>query len=198
MSTVSAQRTKDDIRKILENPLDREWSIQGLGMLRTYLDDKKVQRLHVWSDEARGMWDGASELHTHPWDMISIIMAGRLEQHRFVAFLPTLKEPATHMQQKILCGEGGGLCGLPERALLRQMSPEFYKEGDVYRQGWWEIHRTRPADGTVTIIARDFTSDPDHAFVYWPVGEDWVSAEPRPATEDEIIRITQRSLERWF
>lgn len=191
--TVSTPISKNDIAKILADPLDREWSIQGLGMLRTYLDGSKIQRLHVWSDQAK--YDDASELHTHPWDMTSTIVAGRLEQHRFVA---SLEAEPTHMQQKILCGEGGGLCGAPRPVALRQMHPEFYGKGAVYRQYWWEIHRTRPADGTVTIIARDFTSDPDHAYVYWPVGQEWVTAEPRPATNDEIIRITNNALVRWF
>lgn len=195
--SVSRPYTKEDIAEILIDWEQREWSIQGLGMLRTYLDENKVSRLHVWSDDAK--YEDASELHTHPWDMASVVMAGVLEQTRYVAFSEQAAgEPPTHREQKILCGEGGGLCGGPQNVVLRQMHPEFYREGDLYRQYWWEIHRTRPKNGTVTIIVRDFTADPDHAFVYWPVGQEWVSAEPRPATPEEVERITQRSLELWF
>lgn len=197
MSPVSRQMTKADVADILLKAHEREWSIQGLGMLRTYLDEGKVQRLHVWSDEAK--FEGASELHTHPWNMTSIVMAGVLEQQRFIVdALPERDEAPTHMEQTILCGEGGGLCGAPRPVLLREMHPEFYGEGGMYRQKWWEIHRSRPKNGTVTVIARDFTDDPDHAYVYWPYGEEWVTAEPRTATPEEVERVTRNALDLWF
>lgn len=181
------------VYNILEEPLERDWTIQGLGMLRTYLDPEKTLRLHVWSDGAR--FENVSELHTHPWDMLSTIIVGELRQHRYV---PALDMDATHMCQKILCGEGGGLCDAPRQVALREMLPEDYDSGDSYRQLWWEIHRSEPMDGTVTLVQRQFTSDPDHAYVFWPVGEEWVTAEPRPATEDEVLRICEDSLAKWF
>lgn len=187
---------KHEIGNILADPLGRDWSLQGLGMLRLYLTEDKSERLHVWSDLAK--YDNVSELHTHPWDMTSLVVAGSVAQYRYVVFSHEFDKYPSHMEQKILCGEGGGLCGAPRTVLLREMYPEVYVAGQTYRQKWWEVHRTQPENGAVTIIKRDFTEDPDHAFVYWPWGEEWVTAEPRPATEDEIIRITNNALVRHF
>jgi len=36
------------------------------------------------------------------------------------------------------------------------------------------------------------------ANVFGPIGEQWVSAAPRKATEDEIWKVTRDSLRRWF
>jgi len=188
---------KDEVANILADPLGRgDWSIQGLGMLRLYLDEQHVERLHVWSDMAR--YDQVSELHTHPWDMLSVIVAGHIRQERFVAFERRMGQKSSHMRQMIQCGEGGGPIGIPDDVLLREMPSEDYAEGDQYVQYWWEIHRTRPADGSVTIITRQFTDDPDHAYVFWPIGQEWVTAEPRLATKDEILRITNNALVKWF
>lgn len=190
--------TKEDLQAILLHPTDHEWSLQGLGMLRTYLDPERTMRLHVWSNDAK--FQDVSELHTHPWDMTSTVIVGELKQERYV---PSLGDEATHMCQKILCGEGGGLCDVPRTVGLRMMLPEFYYglgEGgeSEYHQLWWEIHRSVPADGTCTLVEREFTADPDHAYVFWPVGEEWVSAEPRPATEEEVFAITGKALDLWF
>lgn len=185
--------TKTLVQQILEEPMEHDWTIQGLGMLRMYLDEGRTLRLHVWSDAAR--YENVSELHTHPWDMLSQIVVGELRQHRFV---PSLDDEVTHMCQKILCGEGGGLCDAPRPVGLRAMLPEEYVSGDTYRQLWWEIHRSEPMDGTVTCVKREFTSDPDHAYVFWPAGEEWVTAEPRPATEEEVLALTENALEKWF
>lgn len=185
----------EELETLLMNPLEHEWTIQGLGMLRTYLDPEKTLRLHVWADLAR--YDNVSELHTHPWDMKSDILIGSIRQHRYVPALDPDLFP-THRCQKILCGEGGGLCGIPTFAHLREMLPETYSAGDSYRQLWWEIHRSDPMDGTVTLVERQFTADPDHAYVFWPHGEEWVTAEPRPATEEETKDICDNALDLWF
>lgn len=57
-----------------------------------------------------------------------------------------------------------------------------------------------PLDGTVTLITRSVPEgkSPDHAQVFWPKDSWWVSAEPRPATESEIFRITDYALKVWF
>jgi hypothetical protein len=58
--------------------------------------------------------------------------------------------------------------------------------------------RAPPNPGTVTIVERRFKADTEHAFVFYPRNEKWVSAEPRPATPEEVITITQIALRRWF
>lgn len=66
----------DLVRPILADPLadGREWTIQGLGMLRTYLGDDKTNRLHVWHSGAQV--PDVTMMHTHPWAFTSIVLAG--------------------------------------------------------------------------------------------------------------------------
>jgi hypothetical protein len=54
------------VRSILEDPM-RQWTVQGLGMLRTYLPDNA--RLHIWNPALK--FEEVSEHHTHPWDLVS-------------------------------------------------------------------------------------------------------------------------------
>ena len=75
---------------------------------------------------------------------------------------------------------------------------EIYNAGDSYEQESDEIHLSMPDDGTVTIINRTFKDDVDHASVFWRMDENFVSAEPRDATRDEVSAITQHSLRTWF
>ena len=157
-----------------ENPT-RKWTLQGLGMLRTYVDEAETMRLHIW--DSRFAVPGVSEMHTHPWDMVSRVVSGEVYNRKFV---PT-DGGYPYMRQKLLCGAGGGLCGVPERVELSTGKGELVLPGESYSQAWHEIHVSEPADGTVTLIRRVFGSDRDHAYVFWPEGEEWVSAEPRQA-----------------
>lgn len=173
-----------------------DWTIQGLGMLRTYIGGKDV-RLHVW-DERYDV--GASPMHTHPWDMTSKIIAGQLSQRRYLDLGAghSMEGALPYKRQTIFCGAGGGLEGTPEDWLLCPCIEEVYSPGDVYSQWSSEIHTTQSLRGTVTLVSRTFGGDVDRAYVYWPHDEEWVSAEPRDATPDEVYDILSHSLSRWF
>ncbi len=60
------------------------------------------------------------------------------------------------------------------------------------------IHDTGYGDGTVSLVTRTFLEDTEHAQVYIPAGQSWVSAEPRNATDDEVERITALALVRML
>jgi hypothetical protein len=186
---------KSLVKKILESPTDHEWTLQGLGMLRLYLDDER--RLHVW--DSRYAVENVSQMHTHPWNFKSHVVAGELHNTRFVV-VDSEPAPTTAKEfnkQTIFCGVGGGLVDSPRKVHLDVYSQEFYSERESYDELAHEIHISQPVDGTVTIVKREFLEDADHALVFWETGE-WVSAEPRPATEKEILDITSYSLNRWF
>lgn len=182
--------TKAVVKAILERADTFEWSLQGLGMLRLYLASDI--RLHVWS--SRHAVEEVSLIHTHPWHFTSTIVAGKLRNVRY----ETHPDGQRFMRQALLCGSGGGLMGEPEAVKLRVAVDERYAEGDVYSQAAADRHASFPEDGTVTIIRRTNTDDPDHALVFWPFGRDWVSAEPRLATPTEVREITCNALSRWF
>lgn len=182
---------KDLVQAILEQPHEHEWTLQGLGMLRMYLS--KERRLHVW--DSQFAVDNVSEMHTHPWDFRSLVVAGKIRNYKYVE----VNEPRSYLyyRQQIHCGEGGGLVGVPTTVRLQEQPVEEYRERETYEERAEEIHISRPLDGSVTIVKRIFKEDTEHAFVYWKDGS-WVSAEPRKATYEEVETITQHSLNTWF
>lgn len=182
------------IKAILEHPGDFEWSLQGFGMMRLYLAPEV--RLHVW--DSRYRVDGVTDMHTHPWHFHSEVIAGEVVNTRYCQTTLADGSGDHYRQKEILCGVGGHETGREQRVALVRDPPEEIIAGQTYTQLAHEIHSSAPADGTVTIITRAFLDDVDHAFVYAREGSDWVSAEPRPATAQEVKEITQRALEIWF
>lgn len=177
--------------QILEDPTRYEWSLQGFGMLRFYITQEI--RLHIW--DSRYRVGNVSGIHTHPWHFTSTVLAGQIEQYRYHRY-HTAHGLSGFDEYVIRAGEGGGLEGIPTPVLLRRSPLEIVKAGDHYKQRAEEIHLSQPVDGTVTIVFRELADpkDADHAYVYVPAGEEWVSAEPRVATEKEIFDIAARAL----
>lgn len=182
---------KQLVKAILTSPTRLKWSAQGLGMLRTYLSPEV--RLHIWDSSLKVY--GASPLHTHPWHLHSRIVAGELRQIRYT---PDDKHGQPYKKQRILCGPGTCVQSPVEEVKLAASLWERYLEGMEYTQTADEIHESLPVDGTVTLVTRTFLADANHADVYWQGGGDFVSAEPRHATPEEVQFVTQSALNRWF
>lgn len=194
------------VEHVLRNWINYRWSLQGFGMLRTYLS--KELRLHVW--DSRFAVKDVSTIHDHPWNFESRIIAGRLVNTRYRV------EPCTHsdaqlapfvrppfIKERIVCGPGGGTeKGLDmtvngARVWLIPFDPETYEAGDTYRQQADEVHHTWCENGTVTIVHRDFLKDTEHANVFYKADSKWVSAEPHDATPDEISAIIDHALTKF-
>lgn len=187
--------SKEIVRGILSKPHKFEWSLQGLGMLRLYLTDQI--RLHVWS--TRHAVESVSELHTHPWDFTSTIIAGCIVNTRYSRQIAPACAVEKYWEQRLFCGPGGNLIGKPAIVELVERRQETYLEGDSYSQLSDEIHKSSPIDGSVSIIERRATSHPDHASVFWKQSDgEFVSAEARRATKKEINQITRNALNKWF
>lgn len=183
------------VTHLLEDAADgvrADWTLQGLGMLRLYLSP--TVRLHVW-DSAEA-YPGASKLHDHPWDFTSHIILGRLVNVRYER-RPLRGGRPTHHMQTIVCGEGGCSLGDVTDVEMREESRFVYEAGQSYSQISTIVHESIPEDGTVTIIERVMHEDTEHARVFSDYGTEWVSAEPRPATPDEVKRMTRKALARW-
>jgi hypothetical protein len=177
----------DTLIDILAHPMDHEWTVQGLGMMRTYLSDKS--RLHIWHSALQT--PDVSMVHDHPWHFTSEILLGKVYQYRYVrdnAFGTPWQE------QQIVCGTGGGMVGDPTTINLRKCEKEVYTEGDTYEQKAHELHVSYPLDNTVTVITREYLEDLEHARVFFPLSMEFVSAEPRPATRAEVLFITREVL----
>ena len=179
---------------VLKYPDRHEWSLQGFGMLRTYLGPDL--RLHIWDPDFRV--EAVSDIHDHPWHFESIVLSGWIENRRYC-----IKEGSpftSHNQGRIICGPNPAERGPKDvkPVLLHQWCEGVFRPGDVYRMQADELHASFPSPGAVTLVQRaKANKDPELAFVYWPIGSEWVGAEPRPATRDEVRRITQRALDCW-
>lgn len=189
------------VKKILEvcsegrNLLSTQWSFQGLGMYRLYLDSAHKVRLHVWFPSKCTY---ASEIHTHPWDFKSTVINGVITDHLYKEEKSSKSKP--YNRQKLFCGIGGGLQEQPEVVELRNIyEPYVIALGQSYVRRRNHIHRSEPKEGTVTIVERSIPEgmSPDHAFVYWPVGKEWGNAEPRLATSEEVNEVCQNALSLW-
>lgn len=203
---IALEAMKPLVENMLRFPHNYEWTVQGLGMLRTYLSPEL--RLHVWNSQLRV--PGVTMLHDHPWDFYSLIVAGEVIQYRYFPVSPYAEDGRDgsdpeggwgfepYMMQTIVCGEGGGPAGDPEPIGLVQEPQECYVEGQCYNQLATEIHQSLPRDGTVTLIRRHFRENTEHAHVFWTPDKEWVSAEPRPATAMEVWEVTNHALKVWF
>lgn len=201
------------VKTILMYPGNFDWSTQGFGMLRTYIDRDKKFRLNIW-DSSLAV-PNVSIVHDHPWSFTSWVCSGAFKNVRFDTTesadcepgqfgnytppdsLPDQRDP-WYDWQVIRTGPGGG----PEggdigRCRLRAHAPEHYVAGDVYHQEPSEIHASYYQDGTVTFNDRVRLPDGDHARVFWPMGGKWIDAEPRNASRIEIKNVIGNALEKW-
>lgn len=191
-STLEFKATRALVRSILERPYDRAWSSQGLGMLRTYLDEKKVWRLNLWHSSQRVA--GVSTIHDHPWDFQSLIVCGLFYNTRYQDVIRSSEYGEAFKYHRIRCGDDGGPAGPVLHASLYRRRDETYMPGETYSQVAEEIHQSNFRDGTVTLNERVRRPDGEHAHVYWKDG-DWVDAEPHMATREEIALCTRDALE---
>lgn len=204
------------VKAILKSPTDLEWSVSGLGMMRTYLSDEV--RLHIWDQRLRV--PRVSPIHDHPWGLKSQVVAGTLRQNRFIlkarkewqpektaygwtyiagSYIPDNAEAVEEVWgAQIVCGEKAYVTVQPKEFQLYRLPLEIFREGDVYSQQKEEIHETIPEMGSVTIITRSFAPDREKANIYWRGDKEWVDAKPRSATMDEIVDVTKYALKTWF
>ncbi len=189
------------VKKILEKADLYEWSLQGFGMLRMYLEPEI--RLHIW--DSRYQIENVSIIHTHPWHFTSTVIAGCVRNVEYEdnenLWNFEFSNPHELYTQLILTGENAHGVQPIETCRLAVKSERVFYPGQSYRQFMTIPHQTFFEDGTVTVIERSDRTEQNHAYTYWDrsLGKNgWVSAAPRKATKDEIIDITQNALHRWF
>jgi hypothetical protein len=177
-------------QQVLANANAFEWSLQGMGLLRLHLPNHC--RLHVWDSRFRK--PGVSMIHDHlQWGLHSTILAGVMTNRRYVP----ADNGAPFMHMTIKPGYGTFNKTEPARIGLHALPEEVYFPGSTYSQTPNEIHETDAEDGTVTFMRKSPTTD-ESARVFWPIGQEWGSAEPRIATASEVAQIAEYALKRWF
>jgi hypothetical protein len=129
---------------VLRNPQSFNWTVQGLGQMRLYLNDEL--RLHVW-DPTRAT-PGSSTKHSHPWDFDGSIIVGKIVNFRYTLTHPNDPAGLLHQYQTIMCGTGvDPAFGDPRDVWLKKGPPELLFEGASYSQRHDEIHESCPTPG---------------------------------------------------
>lgn len=186
---------KASLHSILSHPFAHTWTVQGFGMLRTYLGKDETWRLNVWDDALR-VHQQVSDIHTHPWDFESLVVVGQIHNVRY-QYGTSASIRATHWRKLIKTGEVGGGVQDAQQVVLTDVTSETYVEGEVYSQHKAEIHRTRAIPGTVTLNWRSQKDEASLAYVFDKEGRDFIGARPRPAETHEIETACLKALARF-
>lgn len=179
------------LRGILEQAECLSWTVQGFGMVRTYLDDAHRWRLNIWDD--RLQTPGVSLIHDHPWSFTSHVLAGRIVNMRY-GVDDSGAHALTHEYKRIVTGPDGGDASPVLGCRLVPRKPEVYPAGTSYRQQLTEVHETRAVRGTVTLNDRTPPTREYTARVFWPTGYLWMAARPRPARWSEVEGAVRMAL----
>jgi hypothetical protein len=180
----SDDATRALVRTILEHAADHPWRMQGIGLLGLRLDDQRIHRLHVWDPEG---CIGDPPIHDHPYDFTSTVIAGEMTNTRYT------EDPTgtTYRRERYSLGDEDA-----RRTDTVELigAATTYGPGERYHQLAHELHDSRQIAGTVTLI-RCVWHDPSGLTVCVRPDAPWVSGQSRPATADEVKRITTAALD---
>jgi hypothetical protein len=174
------------VRTILEHAGDHPWRIHNVGLLGLWLDDGREHRLHVWDPDG-GVGDPV--IHDHPYDFASTVIVGEVTNTRYVedpAGDELVRERYRPEDEDDRRADTVRLVG----------SSTTLRSGDRYEQRAAELHDSRQAPGTVTVI-RCTWREPGELTACRRPDAPWVSGQARFATSHEIKRIAAAALDRF-
>ncbi len=172
------------VRTILEHAAEYPWRTQGIGLLALRLDDRRQHRLHVWDPDG---CIGDLPIHDHPYDFESTVVVGEVINTRYV------EDPAGAEYCRQRCSPSDEDERRTDLIHLVGTSTTL-GPGDQYHQPAAALHDSHQTPGTVTVIRCDWRDRPELTVCLRP-GAPWVSAQARPASTDEIKRITDAALD---
>ncbi len=172
------------MRDILEHPANHPWRMQNVGLLGLWLDERREYRLHLW-DPARCV--GAPPVHDHPFDFTSTVIVGELVNTRY------FEDPIgiEYSRHRYRSGREDDRSTDTVRLVPHET---MLSSGDRYRQSSTELHSSRQAPGTVTLIQFGPLAERELTVCLEP-GAPWVSVGARPASAGEVKRIAGAALD---
>ena len=174
------------VRTILEHAEDYPWKMQEIGLLGLWLDDRREHRLHVWDP---GSCVGDLPVHDHPFDFTSTVIAGEMTNTRY-------EEDSDGVEYRRVRYTPSNEDARTADTVRLSGAATTHNAGECYSQLAHELHDSRQAPGTVTIIRMAFTDVPEPELTVCTRGVvPWVSGQSRLAAPDEVKRITATALE---
>jgi hypothetical protein len=183
---MSENLSKALVRNILEHAEDFPWVLQDIGLLGLRLDDHKEYRLHVW-DSDYDLGDGRPLIHDHPFSFTSTVMAGQMTNTRY----QEADDGDEYIRTRYLLADEEVRRSDTVRLLGQSTT---FTEGDEYHQLAHELHASRQKAGTVTIIRRTWREEIGQLTVCRRDDVPWISGQSRPASNDEVKKVTSRAL----
>jgi hypothetical protein len=175
------------VHQILTHAEDFPWRMQEeVGLLGLRLDDRRKYRIHVWEPRSHV---GEPPVHDHPYDFVSTVIAGEITNTRYK------ESPSGAEYSRVRYLPSDDRVRRTDTVTLSATSATV-REGERYAQLADELHDSRQEPGTVSIIRCSF-QDVAELTVCLRDGDAFVSGQARPATVDEVKRITTRALT-WF
>ena len=174
--------TIDFLERTITEPIGQHWServfaMQKLGVLRFQVptDEHPDRALHLWNRDLKDR--SASDIHSHPFDFSSIVLAGRIVNTQYEA-VGRFKGP--YFGWVIRPGPNVTVTDRKQYALLLHDVDTIFA-GSSYRMDASEIHHTAFEDGTVTVVTKRRGKLADEAMVF-DRNEEWGNAAPEFAT----------------
>jgi hypothetical protein len=172
------------VRTILEHAQDYAWRMQDIGLLGLRLDERREYRLHIWGPNYSV---GEPPVHDHPFDFTSTIIAGEMTNTRYE------ETPSGVEYYRVRYSASNEDARRTDTVRLSGTATTLSAD-DHYSQLAHELHDSRQLPGTVTIIRMAFKDVPE--LTVCSRGEAaWVSGQARPASPEEVQRITTTALE---
>lgn len=174
-------------RTILEHAADYPWRINDLGLLALRLDDDREYRLHVWDPD--GCLGDPPIIHDHPYDFSSRIVVGELTDTRYV------EDPGGVLYRRERYAPSDEHDRRRDTVRLTGASTTR-RAGQCYQLLAEALHASDQTRGTVTLIRCAWRERPELTVCLRPDAR-WLSGQARPATADEIKRISAAALDRF-
>lgn len=174
------------VHTILEHAPDYPWRMQEIGLLGLRLDERREFRLHVWDPTS---YSEEPPVHDHPYDFTSTKIAGEMTNTRY-------EEDPTGVEYSRMRYSPADEDARRTDTVKLSATAATFTEGGTYSQLAHELHDSRQLPGTVTIIRMAF-KEVSELTVCRRDEAAWVSGQSRPATADEVKKITTTALE-WF
>ena len=184
------------VEQILRHATEYPWTV-ATGRLTLMLERDAVC-INLFDERFESPY---TRIHSHRMDFKSEIIAGEMRHYRYRR---AVEAGAVEYGCQELTLENKPV-GSVAKSWLIEGAQEHYVAGAGYEITAAEIHRADAPDGTVTLVTRQFKTQPASVFAFWPLPLSPLrlspSRQPIPfgtrATPEMLDEVIGRALQRF-